>query len=286
MILPDLILSSRKNEHWKFSGIDNINWCRDPAHFKNYPHNVEYIYNSRGFRDQEWPESTAELQSAIWCIGDSFTVGLGSPLEHTWPWQLAKISNQRIINVSMDGASNQWISRTAKKIIDSVGPKQMAIMWSYTHRRENSNDLLSDENRRIQTNGSSINDDWENFLECKKNIETEIANLVQFTIPHFHNLDIDLTWQAIRGKAWPPRAPETIEEFDNLSPWIKSEIKNLHNCSDEIYDTLKIKEQKINFISVARQDVARDGHHFDLITAEWVAEQAAQHLHLQTNSKT
>jgi hypothetical protein len=259
--------------------MDSSNLCLDPTHFKNYPYDVEYNYNSRGFRDQEWPESTAELQSAIWCFGDSFTLGLGSPLEHTWPWQLAKISNQRIINVSMDGASNQWISRTAKKVVESIAPKKMVIMWSYTHRREHADDSLSDEHRRIQNVLSSTVDDWEDFLECKKNIETKITDLVQFTIPNFHNLEIDnLIWLSIRGEEWPLTAPATLEEFDNLPLWIKSEIKNLHKCSDEIFNILKIKNQHVNFISVKQQDIARDGHHFDLITAEWVANQAWQQL--------
>ena len=57
MILPDFLLPSRVNKRWEFSGIDSIEQCLDKNHFKNYPHPITYSYNSRGFRDNEWPES-------------------------------------------------------------------------------------------------------------------------------------------------------------------------------------------------------------------------------------
>jgi hypothetical protein len=165
--------------------LDHINECLDKDHFLSYPHKITYCYNSRGFRDQEWPVSESELKNAIWCVGDSFTVGLGSPLLHTWPSRLAELSNRRTINVSMDGASNEWIARTAQSIVNSICPMHMVIMWSYTHRRELNDVTLNVENRRL------------------------------------------------------------------------FRIQNL-----------------LNFLPVEQQDWARDGHHFDLITAEWVATQA------------
>ena len=92
MILPDFILHSRVDARWDYSGSDSPGpWNVNKKYFKNYPYPIEYVYNSRGFRDAEWPESVDELRNAIWCIGDSFTVGLGSPLAHTWPYLLQQI---------------------------------------------------------------------------------------------------------------------------------------------------------------------------------------------------
>lgn len=279
MILPDVILKSKQNQRLEFSGIDHYNQCLDKLHFCAYPYNVDYAYNSRGFRDQEWPESKQELQNAIWCIGDSFTVGLGSPITHTWPWCLSKISNRRVINVSMDGASNQWISRISKKIIETINPARIAIMWSYTHRREHQNDLLNNEQRRLYSIRSTPQQDWDNFLHCKTNIELGTKHLVQFAIPNFHNLDIVSIWNNIKGETWPVDPPATAAEFYTLPQWILSEIKHLHNCFDEISSILNIITQnQFDFIPVERQDIARDGHHFDSITAEWVAVQAAHYL--------
>ena len=136
MILSDFILHSRVNAVWQFSGMDSIEECRDKKHFKNYPYKVEYVYNSRGFRDTEWPESLEELKNAIWCIGDSFTVGLGSPLEHTWPYLLQQQTGRRCINVSMDGTSNEWIARKGISLVNTISPDIVIAHWSYTNRRE------------------------------------------------------------------------------------------------------------------------------------------------------
>ena len=77
MILPDFTISSKINQNWAYSGMDSPDLCLDSKHFKSYPYSVSYQYNSRGYRDHEWPD---DLQNAVWCIGDSFTVGIGSPV--------------------------------------------------------------------------------------------------------------------------------------------------------------------------------------------------------------
>ena len=140
-ILDSTRIISRANENSLFSGIDSpeeipIYDFRKKTHFKNYPHQIEYQYNSRGFRDQEWPNSLDELQNSIWCLGDSFTAGVGLPFTHTWPQLLQQITNLRTINVSLDGASNNWIARHARAIIDEINPKNLIVQWSYSHRRE------------------------------------------------------------------------------------------------------------------------------------------------------
>jgi len=136
MILPDLVLSTRANQHWQFSGMDSLEDCMGKKHFKSYPHAVDYVYNSRGFRDSEWPEDIDQLTHAIWCVGDSFTEGLGSPAEHAWPFLLQNQTNMKTINVSMDGASNAWIARRTVDILTEINPKYIILHWSYLHRRE------------------------------------------------------------------------------------------------------------------------------------------------------
>lgn len=278
MILPDLFLQTRINQQWKFSGTDSLQECLDKDHFRSYPHEVDYSYNSRGFRDSEWPQSLSELKNAIWCVGDSFTVGIGSPYKFIWPQMLSAATGRRCINVSMDGASNNWISRQAQQIIREVAPTHMVVMWSYLHRRENPDITLSDEDRRWSHTRSSSHQDWYNFLTCQKNIELGVEHLVHFMVPNFYNLDIDSIWANVRSSSWPLDPPATLAELNALPQWILSEIKNLHDCFDEISSILEVKQNQINIIQVEQQDIARDGHHFDLITAEWVAKQAAQRL--------
>lgn len=277
MILPRLILSSRVNQSWKFSGPDQIDNCIDKQHFLSYPYNVEYNYNSRGFRDQEWPDSIQELADAIWCIGDSFTVGIGSPVAHTWPARLAQSSGKRTINVSMDGASNAWMARTAQQIVKTISPKNMVIMWSYTHRRELDDQSLSDEDRRLLTDKSDLTPDWQNLLDCKNSIDT-IADSVQFAIPNFCPDFVNLTefWEKIAGVNWPTRPPESLSDLNALPQWILLELQDIHSCLNQFWYTLQLK----NVIPVQQQDFARDGLHFDLITTDWVVEKALLDLKL------
>lgn len=136
MILPDLILPSRVNQHWYDNGFDSFDACMDKNYFKTFPYPVEYIFNSRGFRDVEWPMPLTKLHDTIWCVGDSFTVGLGSPTTHVWPYILQQKINKKTVNISMDGASNDWIARRTCDILTEINPKKIIIHWSYTHRRE------------------------------------------------------------------------------------------------------------------------------------------------------
>lgn len=287
MILLDLILPSRINQHWQFSGMDHIDFCLDKSHFLSYTHNIEYQYNSRGFRDQEWPDNAQELRDAIWCIGDSFTVGIGSPITHTWPFQLSKITNRRVINVSMDGASNEWIARTTEKVVQAIDPTQIVIMWSYIHRREHSDTSIIDEHRRMHNSNCTEHDDWINFLDCKKRVDL-ITNSVQFAIPFFcpsqQTLLSELIandWESMRGANWPVHPPSTVAELDSLPAWILHELDNLHGqLASFRHKLLQASQYSLpaTLTQVKSKDLARDGHHFDLITAEWVATQAKDRL--------
>lgn len=279
MILPDLILPSRLNQTWLYSGMDDISQCADKKHFCSYPHEISYNYNSRGLRDQEWPESMDELRQAVWCIGDSFTVGLGSPIAHTWPVRLSNTIGRRVINVSMDGASNEWIARRAHAIAHAVNPKHMVIMWSYQNRREHSNQLLDDELRRLHHNGLSDNQetlDRENFLKCKQWADRAHVDTIHLSIPDAIT-ECQQLWNQVRSTDWPVTVPATLEELHNLPDWILDELRDLHKCLDSLQFAIVLKTEE-SICCVNRLDLARDGHHFDLITADWVANYVAKRL--------
>jgi hypothetical protein len=173
MILPEVNIISNKNSISTHSGLDSAGRCLSKKHFQEYPHSITYQYNSRGFRDQEWPLDCSELSDAVWCIGDSFTAGIGSPLQFIWPQVLSKKLGCRTINISMDGASNDWISRIASKIIKEVNPSTIVILWSYFHRREDPNSKLPNEQRRMHCVNTSDQEDFENFQKCFLNVKNE-----------------------------------------------------------------------------------------------------------------
>jgi len=285
MILPSTVLQTRVNQVWEYSGMDSIENCLDRRHFKQYPHNVIYQYNSRGFRDLEWPSTIEELKTAIWCIGDSFTMGLGSPIEHTWPWLLQKRTGQRTINISMDGASNNWIARQTAAIQHAIDPKNIIVMWSYLHRRESANSDHPDELRRIHSN--KFNDDLAdlvNFKHCKQLIN-QTGTVVEFSIPEYTAINLDsvnIGWATIRGSSWPVNPPSTIEELTNLPANVQRELQQSFKVWDEYKKDIELAqmltslEEKV--INVQRLDLARDGHHFDRITAEWIVDRTVDQL--------
>jgi len=294
VILSDLILHSRVNGQWDYTGLDSPEYCLNIDYFWRYPHKVKYSYNSRGFRDTEWPESLQELQDAAWCVGDSFTVGIGSPFDHTWTQVLARRSKKRTINISMDGASNDWIYRRALQIHQEVNPRIMIVMWSYTHRREHPDTTLSDEQRRIYHTESTTDEDlqhWQNLV-CKLRDQVADQNqrceLLQCTIPEFHLHPIKMpnvvdSWDAIRDLNW-PRCPENLDEFDALPDYILQELKNLHGCYDDMRNCLEKELNDIIYICKCL-DYARDYHHFDILTSEWVVDRVLEKIHGHTVSR-
>lgn len=275
VILPDFVLPSRINQRWQYSGMDTLELCFDKNHFLSYPYPIEYEYNSRGFRDAEWPNSIDELKNAVWCVGDSFTVGVGQPFDHIWPQVLSKQLNKRTINISMDGASNDWIARRAQSIIDNIAPNYMVILWSYTHRREHVDQSLSDEQRRIPASKTSVEEDYVAWLDLFNNIRSANTKIVHSTIPDFHPIiSLNDIWNDIKDVSC-LACPNTITELDGLPKYILNEMQQVHNCYDEFKTQLEPNIVHIH----QRLDWARDHHHFDILTAQWLVDQVLQKFH-------
>jgi hypothetical protein len=271
MILPDFVLPSRINQRWIYSGMDSPEKCANKKHFKNYPYQITYEYNSRGFRDAEWPSTIDELKECIWCFGDSFTVGLGSPLEHTWVNYLQKETGHRCINISLDGASNRWILRKVSDVINLINPKNIVVHYSYTHRTESLDTSLSDEQRRlfslpnvsIESEVAELRSIIETYLSSNKN-----TNIIQSFIPNANATpQIANIWNDISGESW-PSCPTSFKDFIEYSNEIKTELKNYFpNEYNSILACLEITELTNNPIFVQQLDYARDYHHYDILTA-------------------
>jgi hypothetical protein len=171
-------------------------------------------------------------------VGDSFTSGIGSPYQHMWTQVLQSRINRRTINISMDGASNEWIARRAVDIMRQVRPRNLVIMWSYLHRRESTDESLDDLGRRQHHIASSYEEDVDNFFACVDRAVRPYADKV------IHGLI--------------PRATSSAHTGFPLS-----------TGTDPRYNQLF---QDTKFVGqLTQQDRARDGHHFDIVTAsQWV----------------
>lgn len=220
------------------SGMDCYERCVDKKHFLNYPKEITYQYNSRGFRDREWPE---DLSDVIWCVGDSFTVGIGQPVEETWPQLLEKKTGKRCLNLGEDGCSNDSIALRIQEIYKLYDPKLIIVMWSYFSRRR-----IDNKNVQFDRNNFGVKEDITNFIKNFKIIVDNVpTNLLHLLIP---NALIDVDTRSRK-----------------ISDYILGKFKNTLN--DQQYeDILK------SILTFPQLDRARDCHHFDIKTSEYVCD--------------
>jgi hypothetical protein len=227
-ILSDFIIPQLSGLTLDTTGHDTFKYALDKNHFNNYPYNISYKYNVRGYRDDEWPEN---LSDCIWCVGDSFTSGVGQPYEHIWPQVLAKILKIRTINISMDGASNDWISRKIVRIADIIKPKLIIAQWSYINRRESkiTADKLNDYNRRIW---------YVKEIQSSEDVENLIGNI-----------------------------KNGLRACNNQTTLLNSFIPGF--MDDAYINHFEDEFEKLNALRVNYEvlDLARDGHHYDILTA-------------------
>lgn len=261
MPLNQLIVSELCDQHFFTTGMDSLEHCKDKFFFKNFPLSIEYNYNSRGFRDKEWPQ---DLQNAIWCVGDSFTVGLGLPFDLTWPQQLQQQTMFPVITIAMDGASNQWIARQINLINSEIRPRHLVAMWSYFHRREHPDSTLSDLQRRIHGQPDCELEDFELFEQLAQEVAAD--NLIHAVIPNCHeSYNVTQIWNDLRGESWPKAVPRSLTQ---LADNIQEEICKVHNMYTKLELLLEINQRfaklkaQLPFVEYNQIDWARDSHHF------------------------
>lgn len=282
-ILTDLCLPSRVNQCFYTTGLDDLKDCRDTDHFRAYPHLVEYRYNSRGFRDQEWPTDADELQSAVWCIGDSFTVGMGAPIQHTWPYILQQRTGLRSINISMDGASNNWIARQLVLIMLQIKPAIAIVQWSYLERREDQ-PVNSELNRYWQEFYLQVrNPDWPPVPDIENFATLPISIQIELLTSHDQSWRQNITDEQLRLGHIKSTDIEDIQNTRNLVRWVEtmSQQHNVrlihsfipkfanHRAKSEFFSQINIKKC---IGEIPQLDWARDHHHYDCKTAQWVVD--------------
>ena len=217
------------------SGIDSATFFLNKKHSCDNKKSVHYTYNSKGFRDEEWPH---DIENKIWCVGDSFTVGLGQPYEEIWPKMLEKQLGEHCINISEDGCSNDLMAQRIEQI-KTFNPKCIIVMWSYFWRRWiNKKNVHYDIDQR-----ESPKHDLDNFLKNLKLANSESpCKILNYVIPDCIIESIS-SWQRMLGS---------------------KNKKNINKLIDYHYpdnDFPVVNE-------VVQLDYSRDGHHFDVVTCE------------------
>ena len=257
MMLPELFLPSLAGTVWEYSGIDSPDRCFDRDHFAAYPHNIQYCYNSRGFRDAEWPD---HFDGVIWCVGDSFTHGLGVPQAHAWPAVLERRTGRRCMNISMDGASNNWIARTALAILKEFPTADVVLHWSFIHRREL--DYQQALRKKFDFFYNSVRDS--SWPDCELEQFDQLPQLIQKELVQVHkwNTEVysnDRTIHYIESDQ-EQDIKNTIDCMESLPPRVThSAIPNWAPPGIELGHSV---------IQINQVDLARDGYHYDIRTSQ------------------
>jgi len=284
LILENCVLPGRQNNLSQHFGTDSPTSCYNKKWFKNYEYNVEYRTNSRGYRDTEWPN---DVNNAIFCIGDSFTYGVGSPVEHTWPYMLEQKTGIRCLNLAINGASNDLIKRKIHEVRNECKPVAIIACWSYLHRREASDiELLK-----------RINQQWIKFYNDVKGTDWPECNNVEqcYTLPEHIQKEVYET----HNFPWWNWLSSCPQKYDDLAvshydgDFATDDVENFKQClsttdainliipnfcSPDDYETCKSLLQKYQIYQVNQIDMARDYLHWDSKTSKVIVDYLTKKL--------
>jgi hypothetical protein len=159
-------------------GLDSLDHCFDKKHYQTYG-DVNYCFNEIGYRDRSVSQYRGD---EILAIGDSFTVGLGVNSADCWTTQLENMLGHPVLNFSLNGASNDWISRKTESLLHFFQPKCIIIHYTFCHRRERP---FTDWHDNERTESDAVYSNDENYINWKYNFD-KINKLCE-NIPVVHS---------------------------------------------------------------------------------------------------
>ena len=96
---------------------------------EDYP--VEYVINSLGYRTREFDSVCWQASTVV--IGCSFVFGTGLRDRHTLSGVLSDRLGHPVINLGVQGASNDRIHRLCHQVL-LLQPRSIVCAWSFAHR--------------------------------------------------------------------------------------------------------------------------------------------------------
>lgn len=135
MLIEDLEFFEKLiNRRSKHLSTDRLKLCTDKDWYKNYPvQDFDYNFNSWGFRGPDYQQYVNS--PVILCLGDSFTVNIGSPVEHSWPSLIQKHFDIPCLNLGMIAAGNDAIRLVYERACKIFDVQETFVVYSYLHRR-------------------------------------------------------------------------------------------------------------------------------------------------------
>lgn len=192
-----LTIPRYKNLRCQYLGMDHPDQCLNKKWFAACGLSIQYHFNEVGYRDRSIENIN---NGGILVLGDSFTLGLGCPENQCWPRLLENLVQKKVQNFSLNGASNDWISRKLEQILRLLDPSMILIHYTFSHRRESTRSDWFDDERTLCDPDHSCQENLENFQKNFQRVQYICGSipLIQGFIPDWHNDDFDYDQNLIR----------------------------------------------------------------------------------------
>jgi len=245
---------------------DEVQYYRRDHSGVNYPGNIytqdqiSYKWNSHGFRCNEFQENTRN----ILCLGDSFTVGLGVPVEDTWPGQVGKLFDPsvEVYNLGLCAGSLDYVLRAIYKTVDVLKPEAIFILAPLVSSRE-----LPIKKRMITYKPSAIIED---------NASTPFDSLIPLLLdPTFISYTNTRNTLLIKEICKARHIPVSIASLENFS------IEDFKNESAAEFLKFTTTVQRVETHGIGAElnlPFGRDGFHFGKEWNGFVAQQLMKEL--------
>jgi hypothetical protein len=114
--------------------LDSPEMCLFGKEYWNSWPNKDYTYtfNSWGFRDVDFDQylkENTDLKVNI-CVGDSFTLNIGGPAEHSWPHLLSKKLSRPVLNIGVNLLSANHFCSLVDKCKDLFNVDQVFLLYN------------------------------------------------------------------------------------------------------------------------------------------------------------
>jgi len=267
MIINDLEYFKRSaNYTSNTSGMDHPDRSeRTTKEWHAYPvQDFDYKFNSWGFRGPEYTEYMGKPVNI--CLGDSFTVNIGGPIEHSWSSQLTERFVIPTINLGMDGAGNDSIKLVYDRACEIFDVQNTFVMYSFFHRRLKNNEFihvgcLDDKENINYFEKNMIQDAIYTFLPSWCWNENELNYLQSKHKNNLYNLfnSNSITSTPISKKLYNDYKGNDWVSYDEFTKGIINEAMQ----DDEIF---------VNYIKNRCDNVNRDSYHLNKLANQIVAD--------------
>jgi lysophospholipase L1-like esterase len=182
-------------------GMDSKEHCFGPELFDTWPP-VTYQFNEIGFRTHSVNQFKSD---AILVIGDSFTLGLGVNSVDRFSDVIEQHTGHQVLNFSLNGASNDWISRKLQQLLPLFRPRAIIVHYTFSHRRERPFEDWHDDERTECEPFYSSEENYQNWLTNFDNIYKLAGDtkLIHSFITNWHDIYID--YQQFGPNILPPQ---------------------------------------------------------------------------------